>query len=75
MNAANRRRVTAVHPAGDHHQVVTVEGGSRSHCTKPCADCPWRVDANGVFPAEAFCHEAGTDAGDPTRLSRIGAMA
>lgn len=57
---AGSPRVTAVRRAGDDHQVVTVEGGSRGHCTKPCADCPWRVDATGVFPAEAFRHSART---------------
>jgi hypothetical protein len=70
-------RVTLVRPADEHHQVVTVEGGGHDHCKRPCADCPWRVDAVGVFPAEAFrqsartahdmaqetfaCHQAGTE--------------
>lgn len=47
-------------PAGPDHQVVTVEGGSGSYCKRPCAQCPWRVDAVGVFPAEAFRHSAAT---------------
>jgi hypothetical protein len=46
--------------AGDDHQVVTVVGGSGSYRRKPCSDCPWRVDAVGEFPAEAFRHSAGT---------------
>ena len=53
-------RVTQVRPAGAEHQVVTVEGGGGGHCKRPCADCPWRVDATGVFPAEAFRHSAHT---------------
>jgi len=52
--------VTKVRPAGDNHQVVTVEGGRSGYRRKPCSDCPWRVDATGEFPAEAFKHSAGT---------------
>ena len=26
----------------------------------PCAKCPWRVEAVGEFPAEAFKHSAST---------------
>ncbi|MGH8463092.1 MAG: DUF6283 family protein [Pseudomonas sp.] len=55
------RRVTCVRPAGDAHQVVTVEGGEpRGHCKRPCSDCPWRKDSVGTFPAEAFRHSAPT---------------
>lgn len=70
-------RVVRTRPADDNHQVVTVEGGSAGYCRKPCADCPWRVDATGAFPAEAFrlsaptaydmaenvfaCHQSGTE--------------
>lgn len=46
--------VTAVRPAGADHQVVTVVGGSGLYRRKPCATCPWRVDAVGEFPAQAF---------------------
>ena len=53
-------RVTQVRPAGDQHQVVTVTGGRGLYRRKPCATCPWRVDATGTFPAEAFRHSAGT---------------
>ena len=69
--------VVRTRQADDNHQVVTVEGGSAGHCHRPCADCPWRVDAAGVFPAEAFrlsaptaydmaenvfaCHQSGTE--------------
>lgn len=52
--------VRQIRAAGEDHQVVTVEGGSRGYCRKPCPDCPWRVDAMGVFPAEAFRHSAST---------------
>lgn len=53
-------QVTGVRPAGDEHQVVTVEGGAAHYRRKPCSDCPWRKDAVGVFPAEAFRHSAPT---------------
>ena len=53
-------RTVGVAPAGPDHQVVSLMGGDRSHCSKPCADCPWRVDATGEFPAEAFRHSART---------------
>lgn len=55
-----KARVTAVRPAGDDHQVVTVEGEGGSYRRKPCSDCPWREDATGEFPAEAFRHSAET---------------
>ncbi|MCD0160011.1 hypothetical protein IHN63_01690 [Deinococcus sp. 6YEL10] len=54
-------RVTATRPAGKNHQVVTVVGGAaRPHMQRPCPRCPWRVDATGEFPAEAFRHSAST---------------
>jgi hypothetical protein len=40
--------------------VVTVEGTSGSYRREPCSDCPWRTDAVGGFPAEAFRHSAET---------------
>lgn len=56
--------ITDVRPAGAEHQVVTVVSkdpkGKRCYRRTPCADCPWRVDAIGVFPAEAFRHSAST---------------
>lgn len=52
--------ITRTRAAGPDHQVVTVEGGKGSHRRKPCAKCPWRVDAVGQFPAEAFRHSAET---------------
>lgn len=38
----------------------TVAGGAGRYRRKPCSDCPWRIDATGVFPAEAFRHSAAT---------------
>lgn len=52
--------ILRVRPADDFHQVVTVEGGKGAYRRKPCAQCPWRKDATGVFPAEAFRHSAET---------------
>lgn len=54
-------RTIDVRPAGDDHQVVTVvSDSSSSYRRKPCSTCPWRVDAVGEFPAEAFRHSAST---------------
>ena len=53
-------KVTDIRPAGPNHQVLTVVGGDSKYCIQPCADCPWRKDAKGVFPAEAFRHSANT---------------
>lgn len=52
--------VVKVRQAGENHQVVTVEGDRGTYRRKPCIDCPWRIDAVGEFPAEAFRHSAGT---------------
>lgn len=52
--------ITGVAPAGDDHQVLTVEGGHGGYRKKPCFDCPWRKDATGLFPPEAFVHSATT---------------
>lgn len=52
--------VRQVRQAGDDHQVVTVVGGRSTYRRTPCADCPWRKDAVGIFPAEAFRHSANT---------------
>jgi hypothetical protein len=69
--------ITRVTPADDHNQVVRVEGGTWNFQPLPCAQCPWRKDQDGTFPAEAFrisaptaydmavetfgCHMAGVD--------------
>lgn len=60
MAKPKKPKVVRVRPAGDNHQVVTVEGGRSTYRRKPCSNCPWRVDATGNFPAEAFRHSAPT---------------
>lgn len=53
--------VLEVRPAGQDHQVVSVaRRGAVRYRRSPCSDCPWRVDAVGEFPAEAFRHSART---------------
>lgn len=37
-----------------------MKGGKGAYRRKPCSQCPWRKDATGVFPAEAFRHSAET---------------
>lgn len=52
-----------IRPVDDDHQVVTMSSRSQdgaSYCRRPCADCPWRKDAVGVFPPLAFKHSAET---------------
>jgi hypothetical protein len=53
-------RITQIRPADAHNQVVTVEGGKGTYRKQPCRKCPWRIDAIGEFPAEAFRHSAAT---------------
>lgn len=53
-------KITKVRPAGDAHQVLTIEGGKGSYRREPCSDCPWRTDATGIFPSSAFEHSAST---------------
>lgn len=60
MRVKKPATITEIRPAGDDHQVVTVEGGGGIYRRVPCSDCPWRKDATGVFPAEAFRHSAST---------------
>lgn len=52
--------ITNKRPAGKDHQVVTVVGGDGGYCKSPCAECPWRKDQVGTFPASAFRHSANT---------------
>lgn len=52
--------VTNERRADDDYQVVTVEGGGNAYRKKPCKKCPWRKDAVGEFPAEAFRISAHT---------------
>lgn len=63
MTQERKPRVARIRPAGENHQVVTVltEGhGTDNYQRRPCRTCPWRKDAVGEFPAEAFRHSAGT---------------
>jgi hypothetical protein len=54
-------KITRRRMAGRRHAVVTVEGGGgRGYRVKPCAQCPWRLDQVGTFPAEAFRLSAPT---------------
>lgn len=53
-------RIIEERPAGPNHAVVSVESEVVSYRRTPCRDCPWRVDAVGEFPAEAFRHSAET---------------
>lgn len=54
--------IVAITPAGPDHQVVTVtrNGARPAYRKAPCPDCPWRVDATGEFPPEAFVASAHT---------------
>lgn len=57
----NMNTVTNIRPAGEDHQVITVVSDTpHGYRRKPCSTCPWRVDAVGEFPAEAFRHSAST---------------
>lgn len=54
-------RITNTKKAGKNHQVITVVSDTpHGYRRKPCPTCPWRVDAVGEFPAEAFRHSAST---------------
>jgi hypothetical protein len=59
VSSKRKPKIIQVRPAGDNHQVITLKGGD-GYMRKPCATCPWRVDATGEFPAEAFKHSAPT---------------
>jgi hypothetical protein len=53
-----RARITRARRAGPDHAVITVVSGGpakgRGYRIEPCAQCPWRLDQQGTFPAEAF---------------------
>jgi hypothetical protein len=51
--------VVAVHPAGEDHQVISLQGDG-GYRRSPCEQCPWRRDQAGSFPAEAFRVSANT---------------
>lgn len=62
---SRKTSITSVRPAGlnergEDHQVVRVHGGGGNYRRTPCPNCPWRLDAVGEFPAEAFKLSAGT---------------
>lgn len=68
--------VLQIRVADDNHVVVSVKTSGTGYRKKPCKNCPWRKDAVGVFPTEAFrlsavtardmsrhlfgCHASGT---------------
>lgn len=56
----SKPEIVQVRAAGPDHQVVTVQGAKRLYRREPCPTCPWRTDAVGEFPAEAFRHSANT---------------
>lgn len=61
MSKKDKPEVIQTRPAGDEHQVVSLQGGARDHYRrKPCGGCPWVVENTGDFPAEAFAHSAET---------------
>lgn len=53
-------RVLEIREAGPDHRVITTRGAGVSYRRTPCGTCPWRKDADGTFPAEAFKHSART---------------
>jgi hypothetical protein len=61
---SRKTTITNARPAGADHEVVTLltqdSTGKTFYRRTPCADCPWRVDAVGEFPAEAIKHSAST---------------
>lgn len=58
--SARALRILEIKPAGTEHQVVSVSPTRTLYRRQPCSDCPWRVDATGEFPPEAFAHSAVT---------------
>lgn len=55
-----RPKVVKTTVADSAHVVHKIEGGEGSYCRQPCPECPWREDATGKFPAEAFRISAHT---------------
>ena len=54
---SNRRsEIVRTTPADENSQVLSVvtQGGRTLYRRRPCAECPWRVDQTGSFPAKAF---------------------
>lgn len=68
----SQRQVLSIHPAGPEHRVVTIAGTGGRYCRRPCAECPWRIDATvGEFPPQAFRHSAVTACNLAVRLAII----
>ena len=44
----------------DENNAVTTVKGSKSYRRVPCEECPWRIENDGSFPAEAFRISAPT---------------
>jgi len=66
-----RARIVGVRPAGPDHRVLSVVGGGKRTARRtPCPDCPWRKDAVGEFPPEAFIHAAPTGYDVPETIAR-----
>lgn len=57
--------------ADENHAVITVKGGDGKYRRSPCPTCPWRKDAVGEFPAEAFRLSAAT-ATDGSMILEVG---
>ncbi len=59
---AGKGRILKVTPAGENHQVVTVESkrAESDFMKSPCKDCPWKKSSAGIFPPEAFVASAST---------------
>lgn len=53
-------RILRTRLADAFNQVVSVVSSGFAYRRKPCAQCPWRVDQTGSFPAEAFRISAPT---------------
>lgn len=65
-----RGKVKARRLADENHAVLTVTGGDGKYRRSPCPTCPWRKDAVGEFPAEAFRLSANT-AIDGSRVRQV----
>jgi hypothetical protein len=61
MSKSRKAKVVNTRSAGDDCAVHAVVGGDGTRYQRqPCAQCPWRVDQTGAFPAQAFEHSAPT---------------
>jgi hypothetical protein len=60
---STKPRITRRRRAGPRHAVLTIVGRAergRGYRVEPCAQCAWRIDQIGAFPAEAFRLSAAT---------------